>query len=141
MKTMLALLMLALGGCASIQHAGTASYTIKPVLLNDKMVCCEVTLYNGKEITQLHAHFERHGDDYLLDLQESGVQAFEGQRIAAGVAGEAAKVATVAAATAGAVLIAPVALPAIGALVAAPGIIPAAAGVGAGVILNKATTP
>ena len=141
MKTMLALILLTLAGCASIQHAGTASYTLKRTTLPDNTVIDEIALYNGKELAQLHAHFEKHGADYMLDLQETGVQAFEGQRVAAGVAAEAAKVAVTAVTAAGAVLIAPVALPAIGALVAAPGIVPAAAGVGAGVLLNKATTP
>jgi hypothetical protein len=125
-------------GCASLQQAGTASYSMKPVLVNDKLVCCEVMINNGKQYASLDATLVKTGDDYTVTLSERGVEAFRGQEIAAGAAKSAASVATKAVAIGGAVLIAPLAAPAIGAMLAAPGLGAAAAGVGAGVLLDKA---
>lgn len=126
--------LLGMTGCASLNHAGTASYSMKPVLVNDKLVCCEVTINNGKEFALLDATVIKRGDDYEVRLHEEGVAAFDGQHLASDTA---AKAATLGAA----VLIAPVAAPAIGAMLAAPGLGTAAAGVGAGVLINKADTP
>lgn len=125
---------LSLVGCASLNNAGTASYSMKPVLVNDKLVCCEVTINNGKEIALLDATVIKRGDDYEVRLHEEGVAAFDGQRL---VSAAAAKAATLGAA----VLIAPLASPAIAAMLAAPGLGAAAAGAGAGVLINKAATP
>lgn len=125
------LVALALPGCASIDQAGTASYSIKPALVNDKLVCCEVVIVNGKQYASLDALIEKRGDDYTMMLSERGVEAFRGQEIAAGAAKSAASLAGKAAAIGGAVLIAPIAAPALAAALAAPGIGAAAAGAGA----------
>lgn len=131
---LLGIVSLSLIGCSSLNNAGTASYSMKPVLVNNKLVCCEVTINNGKEIALLDATVIKRGDDYEVHLHEEGVAAFDGQHLAANTA---AKAATLGAA----VLIAPMAAPAIGAMLAAPGLGAAAAGVGAGVLINKAATP
>lgn len=123
--------LLGMTGCASIEQAGTASYSMKPVLVNDKLVCCELMIVNGKQYASLDALIERRGDDYTVMLSERGVEAFRGQEIAAGAAKSAASVAGKAAAIGGAVLIAPIAAPAVGAALAAPGIGAAAVGAGA----------
>lgn len=130
---------LALSGCASLDQAGTASYSMKPVLVNDKLVCCEVVIVNGKEIALLDATVIKRGDDYEVRLHEEGVAAFEGQRIAAGAAKTAAAAAAKAAAIGGTVLVAPVLAPAVGAALVSGTAGAAAVGAGAGVLVNKAT--
>lgn len=132
------LLLLALAGCASLNDAGTASYTVKPFMAGDKAVCCEVTIANGKEIRLLDATVDKHGDDYQVRLHEEGVTAFDGQRVAAGAAQSAASSAVKAAAVGAGVLIAPVAAPAVGAALMSGTAGAAAAGIGAGVLLDKA---
>ena len=85
-KTLIVLSVLALTGCASIQNAGTAEYTVRP--FKDSLggvVCCEVQVRNGKEIANLEAHISKQGDNYTVDLKEQGVAAFKGQELNAGV--------------------------------------------------------
>ncbi|MDA8257957.1 MAG: hypothetical protein M0Z99_20420 [Betaproteobacteria bacterium] len=138
MKFLIPMILLALTGCASIKQAGTASYTIKPMLIDGRTVCCEVAVTNGKQYASLDATLIKAGDDYTVTLSERGVEAFRGQEIAAGatksLAGTAAKAAAAA-------VIAPLALPAAGAMLAAPRLGAAAAGAGAGVLINKAVNP
>lgn len=76
-------------GCASLQHAGMAEYSVKPVIVEGKAICCEVLVKNGKEYAALKAHVQKSGDDYSVDLDEQAVSAFPGQKTAAGVAGKA----------------------------------------------------
>lgn len=79
-------LALFLSGCASMQYAGTASYSIRPFVdpVSNKQLCCAVDVRNGKEIGSLSARLVKSGDDYTLELNEQGVTAFKGQAIAAG---------------------------------------------------------
>ena len=128
---LLGIVSLSLIGCASLNQAGTASYTIKPMLIDGRTVCCEVAVINGKQYASLDATLIKAGDDYTVTLSERGVEAFRGQEIAAGAAASAGKVALKAAAIGGAVLIAPIAAPAVGAALASPGLGAAAAGAGA----------
>ena len=79
----------ALPGCASLRNAGTADYTVRPFAVDGRVVCCEVHVRNGKEMDSLRAHITRDGDRYTVDLEQSGVRAFDGQAIAAGVVSEA----------------------------------------------------
>lgn len=79
----------ALSGCASLRNAGTADYTVRPFEVGGRVICCEVHVRNGKEMDTLRAHITRDGDRYTVDLEQSGVRAFEGQAIAAGVVSEA----------------------------------------------------
>lgn len=138
MKRMLIpLILLALTGCASLQHAGSASYTIKPMLIDGRTVCCEVAIHNGKQYARLDATLTKSGDDYAVTLSERGVEAFRGQEIAANAASMAGKAAVKAAVIGGAVLVAPIA----GAALMSGTAGAAAVGVGSGVLLNKAATP
>lgn len=125
------LLALALSGCASIDNAGTASYTVRPFVIGDQAVCCDVTIYNGKEIALLDATILKTGDNYQVHLHEEGVAAFEGQRIAAHAIDTAASSAVKAAAIGGLLVAAPMVAPALGAALSAPGLGAAAAGAGA----------
>jgi hypothetical protein len=141
--------LISLAGCTTLDRAGYSQFDATPYVANPatgEKACCEVHVVSGKEYSTLTAHVAKAEDgSIVLDLSENGTKAFQGQQIAAGVAGEAAKVATTAALTAGAVLIAPIAIPAIGATLgaaAASGTAGAlAAGTGAGIVLNKAATP
>lgn len=132
---------LLLGGCTSLQQAGTASYSVKPFMVGDQAVCCEVTISNGKEIALLDATVIKRGDDYEVRLHEEGVVAFEGQRIAAGAAKSVTAAAAKAAAIGGAVLIAPIVAPAAGAALVSGTAGAAVVGAGAGALVNKATQP
>lgn len=79
------LVVFALSGCSSLQNAGNAEYSVKPFTNSaGTLVCCEVSVKNGKEIALLEAHVSKQGDNYTVDLKEQGVLAFEGQGIAAG---------------------------------------------------------
>ena len=98
MKKLMILGVIALTGCASIQNAGTADYTIKP--FKDSLggiVCCEVQVKNGKEIANLEALISKQGENYTVYLKEQGVVAFKGQEITAGVVQEAVNAAVKAA--------------------------------------------
>jgi len=117
-------------GCASLQNAGTAHYSVKPFVTNHttgEMSCCEVVVDNGKEISSLVAHIEKRGNDYTVDLNEQGVKAFEGQAIASGALKEAIDGAVKAAVT---TALAPF-IPALAPALVAPGIAAAALGAGA----------
>jgi hypothetical protein len=84
LSVLIAAVLLPMYGCASLNHAGTASYSVKPFAdQNGNVHCCEVTVHNGKEIESLEAHIEKNGDNYVVDLKEKGVKAFAGQRISA----------------------------------------------------------
>lgn len=133
-RALIPLILLALGGCTSLQQAGTASYTIRPMLIDGRTVCCEVAVVNGKQYASLDAMLVKTGDDYTVTLSERGVEAFRGQEIAAGAAKSAASVAGKAVAVGGAVLVAPL----VGAALLSGTAGAAAAGMGAGVLLNKA---
>lgn len=126
-----ALLAVSLSGCASLNNAGTASYSVRPFMVGDKPICCEVTVNNGKEIAVLDATIIKRGNDYEVHLHEEGVVAFEGQRIAAGAAKTLAADTVKAAAIGGLVVAAPILAPAAGAALASPGLGAAAAGAGA----------
>ena len=130
-------------GCASMQYAGTASYSVKPFTDNGGAVmCCEVAVNNGKEIANLEAHIVKTPDGgYTVDLKEQGVAAFQGQAIAAGATKEAiADAAKVGVAAALAPLL-PALLPAAGAALASPGLGAAAAGAAGVIGVQKLTTP
>lgn len=110
MKTlMLTVLALLLTGCASLQNAGMAEYSVKPMIIGEQTVCCEVVVKNGKEYASLKAKVQKTGDDYLVVLEEQTVQAFAGQKQTADFATSTVE----AAATLGASVIA---APAVGAL-------------------------
>ena len=122
-------LVLALTGCASLQYAGSADYSVKP-FKDDKgaVLCCAVEVHNGKEIANLEAHIVKNGADYTVDLKEQGVAAFAGQAIAAGATQQAIDAAAKAAAVATLAPLAPLLIPAAGAALSSGGLGAAAVG-------------
>lgn len=103
---LLALALASLSGCASVQNAGVASYSVRPIVLDGKAVCCEVSVHNGKEYAVLDAVVIKRGEDYEVRLHEEAVRAFKGQELAGNAVTDVTK--TAARATA-AVLVAPAA--------------------------------
>lgn len=108
MKKLIVVLLLGLlsliAGCASLNNAGTAKYSVEPIITDNGPICCRVLVENGKEYATLKAHVERRADgSYVVDLDEKTVKAFEGQAKVAETAGAAAK----AAATLGAAVLNP----------------------------------
>jgi hypothetical protein len=135
MKTIMVLAAVALlPGCASLEYAGNSSYSVKPWQdAYGRLHCCDVQVHNGKEMAAVHAHIRMTKDgDIEVDLQEQGVTAFEGQRIASVVAQDTAKAGLSAAAIAGGVLVAPAVAPALAAAISSGGLPAAAAGAAVG---------
>jgi len=91
-----------LAGCASLQNAGTAEYSVKPFIdtKTGDVTCCEVQVKNGKEIAGVKALIQRQGENYTVYLEETGVKAFGGQTISAGAMQTAVEAAARAAAAA-----------------------------------------
>ena len=85
MKKTLLLAILPLAACSSLQNAGMAEYTVKPMVIDKQTVCCEVSVKNGKEYASLKAKVVKKGDDYSVELEEQAVSAFAGQQKAAEV--------------------------------------------------------
>jgi len=138
-----ALFAVMLGGCASMQYAGTASYSVAPVFAQDGSIhCCKVDVFNGKEIAALNVHIVWSPTaGYTVDLNEQGVAAFKGQEIAAGAVATGAQAATVAAEVAGAALAAPAMAGLAGAALTSGGVGAAAVGAAAGYGVTKAVKP
>lgn len=123
----LIILLLAIGilaGCASLQNAGTAEYSVKPFVdtKTGDTTCCEVLVKNGKEIAGVKALIQKQGESYTVYLEETGVKAFEGQAISAGAMKTAVEAAARAAAAAVLGATAPALLPAGAAALALPGL-------------------
>lgn len=133
-KILIPILLLALAGCAAVQNAGTAVYSVEPIVVEGKTLCCRVSIANGKEIALLDATVSKRGEDYDVHLHEEGVTAFQGQRIAAGALTAGADIAGKTIALAALAPVFPVMLPAAEAALASPGL--AAAAVGAGATLG-----
>ena len=122
---------LAMGGCASLENAGNSSMTLKPFVTDAKSgatVCCEVSVADGKQRASLTLSATKTGNDYAFSLDEKGVEAFQGQAIAAGASKGALDAAAKAAVAAALAPVLPALMPAAGAALASPGIGAAAAG-------------
>lgn len=105
-----------LSGCASLQNAGSASYSIKPfVTISGALICCEVVIADGKERASLEVSVVKQGENYSITLKEQGVQAFPGQAIAAGAAQSATAAAAKVAVGAALAPLMPALLPGVGA--------------------------
>lgn len=83
--------LLPLSGCASLWYAGESDYSL---WLPSGVV---VMIHSGKQEQAVNASFKSTPGGYEIDLQETGVQAFQGQQIAASAAAVAASDATAAA--------------------------------------------
>ena len=110
-RLVLALLPLALAGCASLRYSGIAEYSLTPVFSGPQHTFegYGLKVVNGKEIASVQASMVKKGSNYTITLKELGVKAFQGQAIAAGAAANLGANAVKAALVAGGVLIAPVA--------------------------------
>ena len=131
-----------LAGCASLQNAGTAEYSVKPFVIDATLgtvACCEVVVRNGKEIACVKARIEKRGDDYTVDLEEQGVQAFAGQAIAAGITKTALDAAARAAVASALAPLLPVLGTAAGVALASGSVPAAAAGAGAVIVGQEAS--
>jgi len=86
-KYLIAVIALMLAGCSSLNSAGTAKYSVEPIVTESSgVICCRVSVENGKEYASLKAHVERRADgSYVVDLDERAVKAFEGQAVTGGV--------------------------------------------------------
>ena len=89
----IALSVLLLSACSSLQNAGMAEYSVKPMIIGEQTVCCEVIVKNGKEYASLKAKVVKRGDDYSVELEEQAVHAFDGQQKAAEVVTKAVETA------------------------------------------------
>jgi hypothetical protein len=78
------LLAISLGGCASLWYAGESDYS---VTLTDGVT---ITIHSGKEAQSVNAMFAQTPTGYVITLQETGVEAFNGQAQAASVASDVA---------------------------------------------------
>lgn len=128
-----------MSGCASLQYAGSASYSVRPFIENGKTICCRVDVHNGKEIGAVVVNVQKDGDNYKVFLQETGVQAFKGQQIAGSALQDSINGAVKAAIV---TVLAPV-LPSIAGAITVPSIAAVGGGAAAVVvgkkIVNKAT--
>ncbi|MCX4155009.1 MULTISPECIES: hypothetical protein [Paraburkholderia] len=93
MRWLLLLAPLLLGACASLWYAGESDYA---VTLPDGVV---VTIHSGKQEQSVNAAFVQTPSGYVITLQETGVEAFKGQAVAAGAASDAVGAATTAVVT------------------------------------------
>ena len=135
MRVAVALCLLALlAGCGFpglMPDAGRSSMSIKPMVIDAKTgatVCCEVSVADGKQRASLTLSATKTGDNYAFSLDEKGVEAFQGQAIAAGATQAEIEAAAKAAAAAVLAPVLPALIPAAGAALASPGIGAAAAG-------------
>ena len=88
MKTLFSIVvLLILAGCSSLQNAGQSEYTVRPFVVDGKVMCCELMIRSGREIEGMTAHVVKTGDDFTIDFEIRGVKAFEGQAISAEAAG------------------------------------------------------
>lgn len=127
--------LLALVGCASLNNAGTAEYQVRPFIdAAGAPHCCEVSVKNGKEIASVKARIEKRGDDYTVEIEQQGVQAFAGQAIVAGATKDALDAAARAAVASTLAPLLPALVPAAGAALASGGLPAAAVGAGAVVV-------
>lgn len=126
-----------MSGCASLQNAGTASYSIKQVTDAKGQPGFDLEVRNGKEIANVEAHLTKDGDKVTVDLKEQGVAAFQGQQIAATSVQASIDAAAKAAVAAALAPLLPALAPAAGAALASPGIGAAAVGAGAVILKDK----
>ena len=48
-----------LAGCASLNNAGTAKYSVEPIITDSGQICCRVLVENGKEYAILKVRLTR----------------------------------------------------------------------------------
>lgn len=83
-RSLIALAVLALAGCASIDNAGHASYTVRSFKGPDGSVaCCELEVKDGKEYSGRNIGFQTNGSGAVFQVHEGESKAFKGQAIGA----------------------------------------------------------
>jgi hypothetical protein len=83
MKTLLALSVLLLAGCASLDNAGYDSYTVRSFKTEAGMpACCELDVKSGKEYAGRAVQFQTNGAGAVLAIQEMEAKAVKGQALA-----------------------------------------------------------
>lgn len=80
---------LALGACTTLDYAGHAAYSVRPITdSSGRTSCCEVIIKDGKQFKDREVVVDKKGADFKVTIREGASQAFVGQ----GIAAEAAKV-------------------------------------------------
>jgi hypothetical protein len=138
MKYFILIIALALTGCQSLQYAGSSAYSIRQITDSNGKTGFDINVRNGKEVASVTAHLEKDGEKIVIDLQETGVAAFAGQKISADALKltieQAAKVAAAAAVAAAM----PAALPLVGGALAGGGLPAALVGGGGALAVEHA---
>lgn len=138
MRCILMVVVLALTGCSSLQYAGNSSYQLRQVMDANGRTGFDISVKNGKEIASVEVHLEKDGEKVIIDLRETGVAAFAGQKISADALKltieQAAKVAAAAAVAAAM----PAALPLVGSALAGGGLPAALVGGGGALAVEHA---
>jgi hypothetical protein len=141
MKYIIIVIALALTGCQSLGMAGSSSYQIRQITDENGKTGFDINVKNGKEVANVKAHLEKKGEDIIVDLEETGVAAFAGQKISADALKltieQAAKVAAAAAVAAAM----PAALPLVGSALAGGGLPAALIGGGGALAVEHAIKP
>jgi hypothetical protein len=142
MKYFLVIAVALLTGCQSLTMAGSSAYTLRQTTDEAGRPGFELLVKSGKEIAQVKARLEKDGDKIVVDLEETGVAAFAGQKISADAlkltVEQTAKIAA-AAAVAAAV---PAAMPVVEAALTGGGLPAAVVGAGGALVLDRAlSTP
>lgn len=83
-RSLIAMLALAsVAGCASLDHAGYDSYTVRSFRSVEGMpACCELEVKSGKEYAGRGVSFQTNGSGAVLEIQEGQAKAFNGQALA-----------------------------------------------------------
>lgn len=69
------ILLLAFTLSGGINPPGVADYSVKPISVDGEIVCCEVKLYNSKDIGGLELEFEKTDGNYKIKLKERAVDS------------------------------------------------------------------
>jgi len=138
MKYIIIVIALALTGCQSLTMAGSSAYSIRQITDANGKTGFDINVRNGKEVATVTAHLEKDGEKIIIDLSETGVTAFAGQKISADALKltieQAAKVAAAAAVAAAM----PAALPLVGSALAGGGLPAALIGGGGALAVEHA---
>lgn len=123
---------LSLTGCASLQNAGNADYSLRQITDENGKAGFDIRVRNGKEIASVKVHLEKKGEDFTIDLEEQGVAAFDGQKTAMQASKIALEQTEKAAAAVALSVAAPAALPVIGSMLTSGGVGAGLLGAGVG---------
>lgn len=138
MRYLLVLAVIALTGCQSLTMAGSSAYTLRQTTDKNGHHGFELLVKSGKEIAQVKAHLEKEGDKIIVDLEETGVAAFAGQKISADALKIASEQAAKAAVTAALASAGAGVIPLVGQALSGGGLPAAAVGAGGALVVERA---